>query len=406
MWEEILKRKSSVESRNYYRNVFYNVMSNYIIENYESGKVISIPEIRNKLNEIKELCLEVIVEERGKMTKGPFSKWFDNKIDYQISAVLNKMIRLGLMEPGGERKLSLNSPVTHGATDTGGSRAGERGTTYILKGRRDNYPLYRDALHRAAIEIMQKEPSGKIFTVADIILKEEEIVELSKTFIPINLLGGFAQFRKNKFKGQMQTVVKKLVANGIADRTESSRPSFIMKGWQPGPKPKKLTPEMEEDIDEAVADNEFAVSDKISDKVKHILMQPRDGEPAKSKKDIREFNRRFPGIKTNIEVEDDDIEEMDSGCGCGCDGKEVSKASSQCTKRTKKTSSTRKGKKWMACVPNGKGGYKRVHWGQRGVSVTGKRGNTKRKKSFRARHKCSTCKGGDYSARCMACKDW
>ena len=70
---------------------------------------------------------------------------------------------------------------------------------------------------------------------------------------------------------------------------------------------------------------------------------------------------------------------MDTGCGCGCDGKEVSKASSQCTKRTKKTSSTRKGKKWMACVPNGKGGYKRVHWGQRGVSVTGKRGNTKRK---------------------------
>ncbi len=79
---------------------------------------------------------------------------------------------------------------------------------------------------------------------------------------------------------------------------------------------------------------------------------------------------------------------------------------STCTKRTKKTSSDRKGKKWMACVPDGKGGFKRVHWGQRGVSVTGKRGNTKRKKSFRARHKCKTCKRGDYSARCMACRDW
>jgi hypothetical protein len=78
----------------------------------------------------------------------------------------------------------------------------------------------------------------------------------------------------------------------------------------------------------------------------------------------------------------------------------------QCTKRTGKTSSDRKGKKWMACVPNGKGGYKRVHWGQRGVSVTGKRGNTKRKKSFRARHNCKTCSRGDYSARCMACRDW
>lgn len=320
MWEAILKRRSSAESRNYYRNVFYNVMSNYIIENYESGDVISIPEIKNKLNEIKELCLEVILEEKGKMFKGPFLKWFNNKIDYQFPAVLNKMIRLGLMEPGGERKLSPTSPVTHGATNIGGSRAGERATTYILKGRRDNYPLYRDALHRAGIEIMQKEPSGKIFTVADIILKEKEIVELSKTFIPTNLSGGFAQFRKNKFNGQMQVVAKKLVANGIADRAKSSRPLYIMKGWLPGPKPKKLTPEMEEDIDEAVADNEFAVSDKLSDKIKHILMETPEGKPAKTKEDIKEFNRRFPGIKTNIEVEDDDIEEMDSDCGCGCGG--------------------------------------------------------------------------------------
>lgn len=83
------------------------------------------------------------------------------------------------------------------------------------------------------------------------------------------------------------------------------------------------------------------------------------------------------------------------------------KKSGRCTKRTGKTSSNRKGKKWMACVPAGKKGkYKRVHWGQKGVSVTGKRGNTKRKKSFRARHNCKTCKRGDYSARCMACRDW
>jgi len=77
----------------------------------------------------------------------------------------------------------------------------------------------------------------------------------------------------------------------------------------------------------------------------------------------------------------------------------------QCTRATKKTSSTRKGKKWMKCVPNGKGGYKRVHWGQSGVTVSGKR-DGKRRKSFRARHKCSTCKRSDYSARCMACRDW
>ena len=79
--------------------------------------------------------------------------------------------------------------------------------------------------------------------------------------------------------------------------------------------------------------------------------------------------------------------------------------SGQCTRATKKTSSTSKGKKWMKCVSDGKGGHKRVHWGQKGVTVSGKR-KGKRRKSFRARHKCSSCKGGDNSPRCMACRDW
>ena len=76
-----------------------------------------------------------------------------------------------------------------------------------------------------------------------------------------------------------------------------------------------------------------------------------------------------------------------------------------CDGPTKKTSSTAKGKKWMQCVKNPDGkGYKRVHWGQKGVRVTGKSGNTKRKKSFRARHGCSDAKPG--TAKYMACKDW
>ena len=75
----------------------------------------------------------------------------------------------------------------------------------------------------------------------------------------------------------------------------------------------------------------------------------------------------------------------------------------RCTKSTKKASSTRKDKKWMKCVKSGSG-YKRIHWGQKGVRVTGKSGNTKRKKSFRARHKCSTAKPG--TPRYQACKDW
>jgi hypothetical protein len=77
----------------------------------------------------------------------------------------------------------------------------------------------------------------------------------------------------------------------------------------------------------------------------------------------------------------------------------------QCTGPTQKASSTSKGKKWMQCVknPNGKG-YKRIHWGQKGVRVTGDSGNTKRKKSFRARHGCKDAKAG--TAKYMACKDW
>lgn len=76
----------------------------------------------------------------------------------------------------------------------------------------------------------------------------------------------------------------------------------------------------------------------------------------------------------------------------------------KCTKVTKKTSSTRKGKKYMRCARQPDGSIKRIHWGQAGVKVTGKSGNTKRKKSFRARHKCSKAKSGTPQGE--ACKDW
>ena len=82
----------------------------------------------------------------------------------------------------------------------------------------------------------------------------------------------------------------------------------------------------------------------------------------------------------------------------------VQEKNATCTKSTKKASSTSKGKKWMKCVKSDSGGYKRIHWGQKGAKVTGKSGNTKRKKSFRARHKCSTAKSN--TPRGQACKDW
>lgn len=80
-----------------------------------------------------------------------------------------------------------------------------------------------------------------------------------------------------------------------------------------------------------------------------------------------------------------------------------SEKNAKCTGPTKKASSTSKGKKWMKCVKSDSGGYKRIHWGQKGVKVSGK-ANTKRRKSFRARHKCSTAKAN--TPRGQACKDW
>jgi len=85
------------------------------------------------------------------------------------------------------------------------------------------------------------------------------------------------------------------------------------------------------------------------------------------------------------------------------EGVVMEKKNSRCTKVTKKAHSTRSGKKWMKCVRQG-GKLKRIHWGQAGVRVTGKSGNTKRKKSFKKRHKCGSAKAG--TPRAMACRDW
>ena len=77
---------------------------------------------------------------------------------------------------------------------------------------------------------------------------------------------------------------------------------------------------------------------------------------------------------------------------------------SRCTGPTKKASSDRKTKKWTKCARQPDGSYKRIHWGQKGVRVTGSSGNTKRKSSFKKRHRCSKAKKG--SPQSMACKDW
>ena len=79
----------------------------------------------------------------------------------------------------------------------------------------------------------------------------------------------------------------------------------------------------------------------------------------------------------------------------------INEKNSKCTGPTKKASSTSKGKKYMKCVKDGSG-YKRIHWGQKGAKASS--GNSKRKKAFRARHKCSSAKAN--TPRGQACKDW
>jgi hypothetical protein len=77
------------------------------------------------------------------------------------------------------------------------------------------------------------------------------------------------------------------------------------------------------------------------------------------------------------------------------------KAGARCTKVTGQQSSTRKDKKYMRCTKT-KSGYKRVHYGDPKLRI--KKSNPKRRKSFRARHKCSTAKPG--TAKYFSCKNW
>lgn len=73
----------------------------------------------------------------------------------------------------------------------------------------------------------------------------------------------------------------------------------------------------------------------------------------------------------------------------------------RCTKVTGQTTSTRKDKKYMRCARVG-GKLKRVHYGDPNLRI--KKSNPKKRKSFRARHKCSTAKPG--TPKYFSCKNW
>jgi len=73
----------------------------------------------------------------------------------------------------------------------------------------------------------------------------------------------------------------------------------------------------------------------------------------------------------------------------------------RCLKVTGQMQSTRKDKKYMRCA-RVDGKLKRVHYGDPKLRI--KKSNPKKRKSFRARHKCSTAKPG--SAKYFSCKNW
>ena len=79
----------------------------------------------------------------------------------------------------------------------------------------------------------------------------------------------------------------------------------------------------------------------------------------------------------------------------------LEKHGARCTKVTKQQPSTRKDKKYMRCTRVG-GKLKRVHYGDPNLRI--KKSNPKKRKSFRARHKCSTAKPG--TPRYFSCQNW
>jgi len=61
-------------------------------------------------------------------------------------------------------------------------------------------------------------------------------------------------------------------------------------------------------------------------------------------------------------------------------------------------------KKFKVYVKNAKGNVVKVNFGQKGVKI--KKGNPKRRKSFRARHHCDTNPGPRWKARYWSCRKW
>tara|TARA_R110000782_G_scaffold50005_1_gene108629 strand:- start:162 stop:2258 length:2097 start_codon:yes stop_codon:yes gene_type:complete len=450
-----------------FRNIMYDVTSQYLTENH-SGDEITINMLVELKDPLKLLGIQKLKDDgyEGRMLRN-FQSWWINQFERQLPAVLNKMIRLELADKGaginenrrstvyllkaknvrvkkkilqlleGEDWLSGREimdkiietkysfpPANTTALSNIMNQIKEVDSRWITKQGIVVDPLavnfltmrYQKQFKLKGVEILKRNTNAKPNKVKGEILRPLVIEHLEETgyrdyyitndvgdeifpkYLELHKIetsgrGPNPLFLKEKVMLKLNSyfpspyVSKQIYRNGAINRiaVKENFDTSIIKAYDPEP-PKKITPSMEEDIDYVTGENEYEKNPTISEKIKQILsLEPIPYSHKKPKKE--------------------DVDKEDN-CGCNsCNNEEVTK-SGRCTKRTKKASSSRSSKKWMQCVPAGKGKYVRRHWGDPNAKVTGGSGNTKRKKAFNARHKCSTCKGSDYSARCMACGDW
>lgn len=400
MWEEILKGRSASRTTLFIPSLKYGILK-YVNDNIPEGELVHLPSLARDpaLEQIKTLAKEHFVSTKGKQTGG-IGGYLQHRA---VGQIRNKggimLLNAGLVDLEGNAsyKKYIRNSTMNDYTLSQISKATSR----------RNYPIYRQKIYEGISNYIENSPLERV-TISDIEKDKKEIIQYMRdnwSEDEDGRLAGFAQFLNHKFTGQIKPVINKLVRDGklgeLGRISKVTTYEIIKAKDYSKVKPKKISSEMEEDIEEVVADNEFENNPTLSDKVKHVLMQDRkDSRPAQTQEEMDEFKRKYPNV------------DKAGDCGCGCDGKDVSKASSKCTKRTKKTGSKVKGKKWTQCVPTAeKGKFRRANWGQAGVKVTGDSGDTERKKSFRARHKCETCKLENgkkryYSNQCLACRDW
>jgi len=315
MWEEILKGRSASRTTQFIPSLKYGILK-YVNDNIPEGEVIHLPSLARDpaLEQIKTFAKEHFYITKGKATGG-IGGYLHHRAEGQIR---NKggimLLNAGLVDLGGSasyKKYTRNSTMND-YTLNEISKANNR----------VNYPIYRQKVYEGISNYIENTPLEKV-TIGDIERDKEEIIQYMRNEWSEDedgKLAGFIMYLKYRFNGQIKPALTKLVREGklgeLGRISKITTYEIIKAKDYSKVKPKKISPEMEEDIEEVVADNEFENNPTLSDKVKHVLMQGRkDRRPAQTQEEMDEFKRRYPNV-----------DKAEGGCGCGCDGEEVKKA--------------------------------------------------------------------------------